>query len=119
MLKVLSSRRFPPIVSMAINPLYCCLVTIKIAVLQQRMLRASGNKIISFLQEKGVECRQGTHAVHCQHYYQNKYGLRKEDFPNSYLAQEATLALPLYPQMSDEEQDYVIQELKKALEILF
>jgi dTDP-4-amino-4,6-dideoxygalactose transaminase len=77
------------------------------------------NKIISFLQEKGIECRQGTHAVHCQRYYQKKYGLRKEDFSNSYLAQEATLALPLYPQMSDEEQDYVIQELIKALEILF
>jgi perosamine synthetase len=76
------------------------------------------NKIIALLQEKGIECRQGTHAVHCQQYYQKKYGLKRDDLPNSYLAQEATLALPFYPQLTDEEQDYVVQELKRALELV-
>lgn len=74
------------------------------------------NSIIALLQEKGIECRQGTHAVHCQSYYKEKYRLKEEELPNSLIAQEASLALPLYPQMTDEEQDYVVRELKGALQ---
>jgi dTDP-4-amino-4,6-dideoxygalactose transaminase len=68
------------------------------------------------LEDKGIATRQGTQAVHVLGYYQRKYGLRPADFPNAYLADRLSLALPLYVQMTDAEQDLVCQSLQEALD---
>ncbi|MBD3246217.1 MAG: aminotransferase class I/II-fold pyridoxal phosphate-dependent enzyme [Candidatus Omnitrophica bacterium] len=73
------------------------------------------NKIMSALEEKGISTRQGTHAVHTLGYYKNKYALRDEDFLASYAADRLSIALPLYPSMTDEEFDYVVTHIKKAI----
>ena len=67
---------------------------------------------------KGIAVRQGTHAVHMLGYYQKKYRLKPEDYINSFIAERLSITLPLYVQMTDEEQDYVIQELKACVESL-
>lgn len=77
-------------------------------------LHQQRNTLMDQLEANGVATRQGTQAVHVLGYYRRKYGLSPEDFPNSYIADKLTLALPLYPQMTDVEQDYVIQLLKEA-----
>ena len=69
------------------------------------------NKIMERLQQKGIATRQGTHAPVILNYYSNKYNLKPEIFPNAFLADRLSLTLPLYPQMTDEEQDYVIEQL--------
>jgi perosamine synthetase len=70
------------------------------------------NALMERLEDKGIATRQGTQAVHVLGYYRRKYGLRPADFPNAYLADRLSLALPLYAQMTDAEQDWVCQSLR-------
>ena len=44
-------------------------------------------------------------------FYRRKYGIRPEDLPNSLIADRLTIALPLYAQMTQAEQDYVLEHL--------
>lgn len=68
------------------------------------------------LAKDGISTRPGTHAVHMIDYYRRRYDeLRPLEFPNAYLAEKLTIALPLYPQMTDEEQDYVVAALGRHL----
>jgi perosamine synthetase len=67
------------------------------------------------LQARGIATRQGTHAVHLLGYYRRKYELEPEDFPNARYADSNSLSLPLYPTMSEEEQGYVIENLRELL----
>ncbi|MFC2001667.1 DegT/DnrJ/EryC1/StrS family aminotransferase [Chloroflexota bacterium] len=72
------------------------------------------NKVMVDLEEKGIATRQGTHAVHTLTYYKKKYNLKDEDYINSIAADRLSMTLPLYPQMTDEEQGYVIDNLKRV-----
>jgi dTDP-4-amino-4,6-dideoxygalactose transaminase len=81
-------------------------------------LNEKRNQIMEQLGVKGIAVRQGTHAVHMLGYYQKKYRLKPEDYINSFIAERLSITLPLYVQMTDEEQDYVIQELKACVESL-
>ncbi len=74
-------------------------------------LHARRNGLMERLEAAGVATRPGTHAVHMLGYYRQKYGLKPEDFPKAFLADHLTLTLPLYAQMTDEEQEYVIGQL--------
>ncbi|MGB9696401.1 MAG: DegT/DnrJ/EryC1/StrS family aminotransferase [Ignavibacteria bacterium] len=73
------------------------------------------NSFMQRLFEKGISTRPGTHAVHMTQYYSNKYGIKKEDFLNSFAADRCSIALPLYPTMTEEEISYVIENVKKHL----
>jgi len=75
------------------------------------------NKVMADLKEKGVATRQGTHAVHTLNYYKKKYGLKDEDYLNSLTADRLSMTIPLYPQMTDEEQEYVISQLKATAQL--
>jgi perosamine synthetase len=72
------------------------------------------NRLMRDLEETGIATRQGTHAAALTGYYSEKYDIRPQDFPNAYVADRLTLALPLYPQLKDEEQDVVFTELAQA-----
>lgn len=67
------------------------------------------DKLIKDLAERGVECQVGSYACH------RIWGLDDKDFPNSSYLADHTLALPIYPQMTQEEQDYVIEMIKEVL----
>ena len=67
------------------------------------------------LEERGIATRQGTHAPVLQGFYRRKYGFTPESFPNSTIADRLSLALPLFPTLTDDEQGYVVQELGAAI----
>lgn len=67
----------------------------------------SRNELMVYLQERGVASRPGTHAVHMQGYYQERYGLRDEDFPEARDAHQETIAIPLHNCMSADDYEYV------------
>jgi dTDP-4-amino-4,6-dideoxygalactose transaminase len=79
-------------------------------------LHARRNALMAALEALGIATRQGTHAPVIQKYYAQKYGIRPEDFPNAYLADRLTLSLPLYPQMTDEEVDTVVDALVSGID---
>jgi dTDP-4-amino-4,6-dideoxygalactose transaminase len=72
------------------------------------------NTIMSELEERGIATRQGTHAPVALGVYAKKYGLRAESFPNALFADRLSLALPLYVELSASDQEYVVDELRKA-----
>ncbi len=77
-------------------------------------LHLERNKLMAKLNEKGIATRQGTHTVHIQKYYMEKYSIDGWDYPNSYIADRLSIALPIYPQMTEEEQRYVIDGIKEC-----
>jgi dTDP-4-amino-4,6-dideoxygalactose transaminase len=77
-------------------------------------LNKKRNEFMFELDQKGIATRQGTQAVHTLAFYKNKYNLNPEDYPNTYLADKLSMALPLYAQMTEDEQDYVIEHIKQG-----
>ncbi|PIP88846.1 MAG: perosamine synthetase, partial [Bdellovibrionales bacterium CG22_combo_CG10-13_8_21_14_all_38_13] len=71
------------------------------------------NELMEILQQKGISTRPGTHAVHNLGIYKKLYGFNSQSFPNAYLCDQQTLAIPLHNRMSKEDFDYVIQAIKE------
>lgn len=70
------------------------------------------DKVMAKLKDVGIATRQGTHAVHMLGYYRKKYELKPTDFINTYAADRMAMTIPLYPHMTDDEQGYVIEQIK-------
>jgi perosamine synthetase len=96
---------------------YCCLFAP-----EQPTLEASGrlhewrNRVMLRMEERGVATRQGTHAPVATSLYSRRYGLEEADFARAVVAERLSLALPLYPDMTDAEQELVVRELLDAFE---
>lgn len=73
----------------------------------------SRNAFMDYLFEKGISTRPGTHAVHNLSYYKEKYGIKPDDFINSYIADKCSIAFPVYPTLKEDEQEYIIECIKK------
>ncbi|WP_050403601.1 DegT/DnrJ/EryC1/StrS family aminotransferase [Bradyrhizobium embrapense] len=76
--------------------------------------RARRNAVMATLAAAGVQTRPGTHAVHRLGYYRNKYGLRPEQFPNAALAEDTTITLPIFPNMTEEDQRLVVDCISRV-----
>lgn len=70
------------------------------------------NQIMANLEAKGIITRQGTHAAALLGYYVNKYKIKKEQLPNAFLAEMLSITLPLYMDITTEESNIVVGELK-------
>lgn len=46
-------------------------------------------------------------------YYRAKYGYKNEDYPVANKVFKMSLSLPIYPQMTEKEIDYVIEKVLK------
>jgi len=76
------------------------------------------DKLLILLAEKGIATRQGAHAAHTLGCYQKIYNMKPEALPVSYACDRLSLTLPLYVQMTDSEQDYVIEQLQEVYSCL-
>jgi perosamine synthetase len=74
------------------------------------------NALMAALEREGIATRQGTHAAALQAYYVEKYSIEAEEFPNAWAADRLTLALPLFPQLSVDEQETVDDALRRAFD---
>ncbi len=77
--------------------------------------RSLRNRVMDTLQDRDIQTRPGTHAVHRLGYYVKRYGHRPEDFPNASLCEDTSITLPLFPGMTDDDQERVAAELRAAL----
>ncbi len=66
------------------------------------------NSIMDKLTSGNIQSRPGTLAVHRLDYYKNKYKIKNEDFPISCECEDTSITLPIYWDMTHEEQDKVI-----------
>ncbi len=76
-------------------------------------LSARRNELMARLEARGIATRQGTHAPVLRAVYRQRFGIDPADYPNAVLAEKLSLALPLYPQMTDAEQERVIEALRE------
>ena len=66
------------------------------------------------MREAGIFLQLHYIPINKQPYYQN-LGYGNEDLPNMYKYYEEALSLPIYPSLSTNEQNYVIEKLKEFL----
>ena len=61
--------------------------------------------MIGRLRSRGIEATVGTNAIPFTHYYASRYGIAEQDLPHTAEVVGAPMTLPLYPQMTEGEQD--------------
>lgn len=76
------------------------------------LLHDRRNRLMQHFEARGISMRQGTHAPAHLDYYVKKYGGRPQDFPNAFMADKLSLALPIFPGMTDSELAYVADGIK-------
>ncbi|RRR69946.1 MAG: DegT/DnrJ/EryC1/StrS family aminotransferase [Candidatus Viridilinea halotolerans] len=69
-------------------------------------------RVMQAMLDQGVATRRGIMNAHRERPYQRAAGYH---LPYSEAAQDHNLILPLYPQMSDTEQEYVVAALQRSL----
>ncbi len=74
----------------------------------------SRNRLMDELYAHGIQTRPGTHAVHRLGYYRKKYNLQPSDFPKASVCEDTSVTLPLYPDMTEEDQLFVVQRIKES-----
>jgi dTDP-4-amino-4,6-dideoxygalactose transaminase len=65
----------------------------------------------------GVETSVHFIPLHLQPYWKNRYGFSAEDFPASLSFYQSCVSLPIYPGMTDENVDTVINSAREILSI--
>lgn len=83
--------------------------------LQPESLRRSRRRIFALLRQRGIQVHVHYIPVHRQPYYQQQ-GFQPGDFPQAEQYYETALTLPLYYGLTDAEQDYVVEQLRKVLD---
>jgi UDP-4-amino-4,6-dideoxy-N-acetyl-beta-L-altrosamine transaminase len=73
-------------------------------------------KIFEKLQKTGIGCQVHYMPLHLHPFYKNKFGYKKEDFPEAEKYYERAITIPLFPKMTDKEVQFVINSVKKILD---
>jgi dTDP-4-amino-4,6-dideoxygalactose transaminase len=83
--------------------------------LQAEVIGKSRRAILEEMRAKGITAHVHYIPVHTQPYYR-ALGFRQGDFPEAEVYYQQALTIPLFPAMSDREQDQVVETLKEAVE---
>lgn len=79
--------------------------------LRSERLTISRDQFISELQQRGVGVSVHFIPLHRHPFYKNTYHTRPNDFPNAEWIYERSLSLPIYPDMTDADVDYVAEQV--------
>lgn len=71
--------------------------------------------VLSALRQRGVEATFHFVPLHSSPYGRQRLGYRSGDLPITEQVAASLIRLPLYTQMSDAEVDYVVEQLRRAL----
>lgn len=73
------------------------------------------NEVIEELAHSGVGASVHFIPLHRHPFYIQRYGYRREEFPNAESAYSRCLSLPIYPDLSEEEVDRVVRAVERAV----
>lgn len=71
------------------------------------------NELSAKLKELGIGHSVHFIPVHMHPYYRDHYNYKKEDYPTANKIFERSLSLPIFPDMTDEEFNYIVENVKK------
>lgn len=74
------------------------------------------DKVKEYLQKSGVQCREYFKPVHLQPFYRKQFGYEPGIFEVTERVSRRTLAIPFFNSLTFEEQEYVVETMKKAIE---
>jgi perosamine synthetase len=72
-------------------------------------LTINRNRFIEELKERGIGTSVHFIPLHIHPYYRENYGYKPEDFPLTFETYKRIISLPIYPRMSDEDVNRVIE----------
>jgi dTDP-4-amino-4,6-dideoxygalactose transaminase len=72
-------------------------------------LNVSRNQFMEELKDRNIGTSVHFIPVHLHPYYRDKYGYKPDDFPVAYREYQRIISLPLYPRMSDQDVEDVIE----------
>ncbi len=73
------------------------------------------DELANHLQSKGIGCAIHYKPVHLMTWYKERFDYKEGDFPVAEDIAKHILSIPIYPDMTDEQVDYVIQTIKEAV----
>jgi len=82
--------------------------------LQLNLISSSHREVFELLREQGIGVNLHYIPIHLQPYY-SSLGFNQGDFPEAERYYTEAISLPMYPAMSEEQQDKVIAALQRAL----
>ena len=68
-------------------------------------------EVIQELRNRNIESTIGTVSITETKYYSERYGFKRGDYPSTDHVSDASLSLPLYKGLTNEEQDYIVENL--------
>ena len=77
----------------------------------------SRDKLVKYLADKGVMTKVYFTPVHLTHFYKNKLGYTCK-LPVTEKLSKQVLTLPMYPTLTKEEIDYMVEEIKNFCEVI-
>jgi perosamine synthetase len=83
--------------------------------LDLEVLKLDRNTFIEKLREKGIQTSVHFIPLHRHPFYRDTFGVDAANFPNAEWVFERSISLPIYPGMSDEEVNYVIETTEGLL----
>lgn len=75
----------------------------------------SRDQLMDDLKRRGIPSRPYFTPIHLQPFYQERFGWRRGDLPNTELAGDTFLALPFSGVMTEAQVDYVCQQLRECI----
>lgn len=76
------------------------------------------DQILQELAKNNIGITVNYRSVPSMNFYKEKYNIPLENYINSFDWGQSTLSLPLFPSISNEEQDYVVKVLRESIEPL-
>jgi dTDP-4-amino-4,6-dideoxygalactose transaminase len=73
--------------------------------------------VIARLAERGVATSRYLPSIHLQPYMRERFGFTEGMLPASEEASRRMLALPFYPELAEDDQAYVVHELRASIEL--
>jgi len=83
--------------------------------LRAEKLKSSRREIFEALRAENIGVNVHYIPVHLQPYYQKKFGYKEGDYPKAERYYEKTLTLPIFPKMSDDDAEDVIEAVKRVI----
>jgi dTDP-4-amino-4,6-dideoxygalactose transaminase len=74
------------------------------------------DEFMTKMKEQNIGTGLHYHAVHLYPYYREQFGFKPGDFPNAETIGDRVVSLPLFPSMTDEEHDRVINAMRTVIE---
>lgn len=83
--------------------------------LELERLRVGRDEFIELMAGEGIGMSVHFIPLHIQPYWRERYGFKAEDFPVAYDTYRRAASLPIYPKMTDDDVERVIEAVRRIL----